>query len=156
MSLKNIATENLDPWLISWNLDEKVMEVLREHANIIELPARETIFSEGEREAGAMYLVLEGMVLVLKKDENGVEKTVSIIVEGQSFGEVGLLIDQPRMATVAAGIDTRLLEITPELLEKLEMEFPRVAMSVYKSLARSFADQWVAMLISGTSKEATA
>lgn len=149
MSFQNVAPEELDPWLISLNLDEASLAIVKEKAEIIELPARENIFVEGDEDAAAMFLILEGMVLVLKKDEKGQERTVSIIVEGQSFGEVGLLVDQPRMATVAAGIDTTLLKITPAVLGELEQNHPQVALSIYKGLARSFAYQWIEMVTKG-------
>jgi CRP-like cAMP-binding protein len=149
MSFQNIPTEDLDPWLITLNLDEEALAVVKDKAEIINLPARENIFVEGDEDAAAMFLILEGMVLVLKKDEQGQERTVSIIVEGQSFGEVGLLVDQPRMATVSAGIDTILLKITPAVLEDLEQNHPHVAMSIYKGLARSFAYQWIEMVNKG-------
>ena len=149
MSLQNVAPEELDPWLISLNLDAESLAIVKEKADVIELPARENIFMEGDEDAAAMFLILEGMVLVLKKDEKGQERTVSIIVEGQSFGEVGLLVDQPRMATVAAGIDTKLLKITPAVLGELEKNHPQVALSIYKSLARSFAYQWIEMVTKG-------
>jgi CRP-like cAMP-binding protein len=149
MSFQNVAPEELDPWLISLNLDEASLAIVKEKAEIIQLPARENIFVEGDEDAAAMFLILEGMVLVLKKDEKGQERTVSIIVEGQSFGEVGLLVDQPRMATVAAGIDTTLLKITPAVLGELEQNHPHVALSIYKGLARSFAYQWIEMVTKG-------
>lgn len=149
MSFQNLPTEDLDPWLITLNLDEESLEIVKAKAEIIELPARENIFVEGEEESAAMFVILEGMVLVLKKDEKGEERTVSIITEGQSFGEVGLLVDQPRMATVAAGIDSTLMKITPAVLEDLEQNHPNVAMSIYKGLARSFAYQWIEMVTEG-------
>lgn len=145
MPLNNIPTENLDPWLISWELDEEMIAILTENAELMEVPARTNVFSEGD-DAGAMYFVLSGMVLVLKTDEHGHEETVSIIVEQQSFGEVGLMVNQPRLATVAAGIDCKILKITPDTLTTLEQNQPDLVMHIYKNLARSFAEQWVEMM----------
>lgn len=145
MPFNNIPTENLDPWLITWELDDDMLAILTDHAELIEVPARTNIFSEGD-DAGAMYFVLSGMVLVLKKDAAGNEQTVSIIVEQQSVGEVGLMVNQPRLATVAAGIDCKILKITPETLTQLEAEHPLIVTHIYKNLARSFAEQWVEIM----------
>lgn len=145
MPFSNIPTENLDPWLITWELSENMLAVLTDHAELMDIPARTTIFSEGD-EAGAMYFVLEGMVLVLKKDKQGHEQTVSIIVEQQSFGEVGLMVNQPRLATVAAGIDCKILKITPETLTKLAATHPQIVTHIYQNLARSFAEQWIEIM----------
>jgi CRP-like cAMP-binding protein len=142
MSIGNIPTEDLSPWMLSWDLEGDVVKALQDYGEEMKISARETIFDEGDP-AGAMYLILEGMVLVLRKDEQGNEQTLTIIVEGQSFGEVGLLVDQPRMGTIAAGIDTTVVKITPDALSKMETERPQTALAFYKNLARSFAQQWI-------------
>ena len=76
-------------------------------------------------------------------DDEGNEQTIGIVTEGQSFGELGLLVGQPRHATVAAGLDVRLLRITPDTLDKLEEEKPELMMKMYKVLAQTLAEQWI-------------
>jgi CRP/FNR family cyclic AMP-dependent transcriptional regulator len=142
MTLQNLPVEKLDPWLVTWGFGGEAFKAVQGYAEIVTVPARTTIFSEGDA-SDSMYLILEGMAIVLKKDERGVEQTVSIIAEGQSFGEVGLLAGQKRMATVAAGLDVKLLKITPATLEKLEKDRPDLMMQLYKRLAQTFADQWI-------------
>jgi hypothetical protein len=44
---------------------------------------------------------------------------------------------------VAAGLDTRLLKITPPTLAKLEEEKPELIMKMYKVLAQTLAEQWM-------------
>ena len=131
-----------DHWLVTWSFAGEEFEALREYAQEISYPARATIFSEGDPSDG-MYLVLEGMVLVFTVDETGKERTLAIVTEGQSFGELGLLVNQPRHATVAAGLDVKLLKITPAQLEQLEKERPALVMKMYKSLAQTLAEQWM-------------
>jgi CRP-like cAMP-binding protein len=142
MPLKQPPVENIDPWLVTWNFGGEAFETIRDYAEKVSFPAGATIFSQGDDSDG-MYLVLEGMVQVLRRDEGGAEQTISIIVDGQSFGEIGLLFGQKRLATVAAGLETKLLKITPAALDKLEKERPDLMMQLYKRLAQAFADQWM-------------
>lgn len=142
MGLNELPTEKIDPWLVTWDYGGKSLEVIKEYADIVDFPAGATIFSIGDS-SDAMYLVLEGMILVLVRDDRGKEQTVSIITEGQSFGEIGLLINQPRLATTAAGIDTKLLRITADTLETLENEHPSTIINLYKILAKTLAAQWI-------------
>jgi CRP/FNR family cyclic AMP-dependent transcriptional regulator len=142
MFLDSINIDQPDHWLVSWGFGGEEFEVIKNYADKIEFPARATIFNEGD-ESDGMYLVMEGMVLVFRTDEKGVERTLSIVTEGQSFGELGLLIGQKRFATVAAGLDVKLLKITPEMLEKLEAEKPELVMRMYKMLAQTLAEQWM-------------
>jgi len=90
-----------------------------------------------------MYLILEGMALIFTTDSKGDEYALSLVTEGQSFGELGLLTGQPRSASVAAGLDVRLLKITPDALARLETEHPELIMQIFKSLARTLAEQWI-------------
>ena len=129
-------------WLVTWGFEGEEFEILRSYADEVTFPARATIFSEDDPSDG-MYLVLTGMALVLTVDDEGNEQTLSIVTEGQSFGELGLLVGQPRHATVAAGLDVKLLRITPEQVARLEEEKPELMMRMYKVLAQSLADQWV-------------
>ena len=142
MFLDSIPIDQPDHWLVTWGFEGEAFESLRSYAEEVSFPARATIFREGDPPDG-MYLVLEGMALVFTYDEDGSEQTLSIVTEGQSFGEIGLLIGQPRNATVAAGLDVRLLKITPEILEKLEQEKSELILQMYKTLAQTLADQWM-------------
>lgn len=69
-----------------------------------------TIFSEGD-EGNFFYIVKEGVVLITKKDEGGEDKEVLRCQEGQYFGEIALLSDKPRQATVKASGDTKVLSL---------------------------------------------
>src|SRR6185436_14102389 len=105
--------------------------------------ARSNVFKKGE-ESDGMYLVLNGYALVIAIDDvTGDERTVGITTPGQSFGELGLLIQQPRLATVSAGTDLDVLKITPESLAALEEREPSIASQMYKRLARTLASQLI-------------
>jgi CRP-like cAMP-binding protein len=142
MFLDSLPTDQAAHWLVTWGFEGEAFEVLRAHSEEVSFPARATIFSQGDPSDG-MYLVLEGMALVFTFDDEGNEQTIGIVTEGQSFGELGLLVGQPRHATVAAGLDVRLLRITPDTLDKLEEEKPALMMKMYKVLAQTLAEQWV-------------
>lgn len=142
MLLDSIPVDQPNHWLVTWGFGGEAFEALRVYAEEISFPARATIYSESDPSDG-MYLVLEGMVLVFRTDEDGNEETLSIVTEGQSFGELGMLIDEPRRTTVAAGLDVRLLKISPDALTRLEAERPDIMMTMYKTLAQTLADQWV-------------
>lgn len=129
-------------WLVTWGFAGEEFAVLRPYAEEVTFPARATVFSEGDASDG-MYLILEGMALVTVHDEQGRERTLSLVTEGQSFGELGLLTGRPRNATVAAGLNVRLLKISPDVLDQLEKEKPDLMLRLYKTLAQTLAEQWV-------------
>jgi CRP-like cAMP-binding protein len=141
MLLDDLPLEQAEHWLVTWGFKGEAFNTLKTYAEEVSYPARATIFSQGDP-ADGMYLVTEGMALVFKRDAQGNEQTIGIVTEGQSFGELGLLIGQPRNATVAAGLDVKLLKITPDTMGRLEQEKPDLMMRLYKALAQTLAEQW--------------
>ncbi len=132
----------LEHWLVTWSLVGDAFDTLHAYAEEVRYPAGEVIFRQGDPPDG-MYLILEGMALIFTTDSKGDEHALSLVTEGQSFGELGLLTGQPRSASVAAGLDVRLLRITPDALARLETEHPELIMQIFKSLARTLAEQWI-------------
>ena len=91
-------------------INEKLQAVL--------VSEHETIFSKGE-EADSMFIIEYGKVKV--EIDNPV-----YLVAGDYFGEMGLLGNAPRNATITAADDTKLLELTKSDLEELSEEHPKL------------------------------
>ncbi len=127
-------------WEVTWQFEDDSFDTLRTIAEDLSFKAGTTVFREGDP-ADGMYLVVEGAALVMRRTKSGEERTVAIITEGQSFGELGLLVDRPRQATVNAGTNLRVLKITRYALELLHKNAPDLAFMMYQVLARSLAEQ---------------
>ena len=89
---------------------------INEKLQVVLLAEHETIFSKGD-EADSMFIIEYGKVKV--EIENPV-----YLVAGDFFGEMGLLGNAPRNATISAADDTKLLELTKADLEELSEEHP--------------------------------
>jgi CRP-like cAMP-binding protein len=68
--------------------------------------AGDTIVRQGAP-ADKFFIIVDGEVEVLRQD-NGVERRLANLVQGQFFGEMAILRDSPRMATVRAVTQTTL------------------------------------------------
>lgn len=138
-----MADPTLEPdfWKVTWQFEGEPFETLRAMAQELTFNAEDVIFSEGDK-ADALYLVLDGYALVTATNtDTGEQETISIIAAGQSFGELALLIQQPRRATIVAGTDLKVLKVSIEVLDKLEGEDARAAAILYKELARTLSMQ---------------
>ncbi|MCH8801279.1 MAG: ATP-binding cassette domain-containing protein [Chloroflexi bacterium] len=83
----------------------------------------ETIFEEGE--AGyKMYIVVRGQVEVLTTGPTGEERRLAVLRDGDYFGEMALLEDIPRTATVRARAPTILLTLEREQFNHLLSSVP--------------------------------
>lgn len=98
------------------------------------IPGGEPIITEGER-GNSMFILVEGNVRVVHTPENGPPHTLAELGDGSFFGEMGLISDAPRMASVIATRDCTLLEVTREMLTQLTARFPsleQVVQQFYK------------------------
>jgi len=80
--------------------------------------AGETIIRQGER-GDSLYLVARGVVAVLVARDGGQAARVASLHAGDFFGEMALLTDEPRSATVRAATDCRLFELSRADVYKL-------------------------------------
>ena len=69
----------------------------------------------------SMYIVLNGSLDVSSKNAGGVINTIGA---GEIVGELALLTEQPRIATVTATTDTQLLECSRHNLENILEKYP--------------------------------
>jgi hypothetical protein len=65
------------------------------------------------------YVICEGRVEVLTTGPNGETLRVAVLSEGQYFGEVALLQQTPRIATVRAVTSCKMLSISREAFDKI-------------------------------------
>ncbi len=70
-------------------------------------PADHTIFEEGD-EGDSLYLLVDGEISIIKAET----EVLSFKEKGYCFGEVALIDDKPRSATIKTVTVTRLLRIT--------------------------------------------
>ncbi|MBW2699227.1 MAG: cyclic nucleotide-binding domain-containing protein [Deltaproteobacteria bacterium] len=83
------------------------------------------ICREGEP-AESMFLIVEGLVKISSRDKEGKPLWLTNLVEGDFFGEFGLLGDGIRHADVEAVEDTELLRFGREQLARVVERHPRV------------------------------
>src|SRR4051812_39141039 len=79
-------------------LDESALWVLAQHADVRELPEG-TVMAEGD-ECDDFYIVKRGQADVFKADSYGMQRLVGRLTCGSYFGELGLLTNRPRSASV--------------------------------------------------------
>ncbi|MFM8661262.1 MAG: mechanosensitive ion channel family protein [Cyanobium sp.] len=110
-------------------MHEDQRRVLAAAGRVLRFGPGEAIVREGES-GDCLYQLLAGRVEVLKAVGAGRQVSVRQLGPGEHFGEMTLLLDQPRSATVRALEECRLLQLNrqalaplleaqPELLEQL-------------------------------------
>jgi CRP-like cAMP-binding protein len=98
----------------------------------------ESLMRQGEP-ADCAYVVLEGEVEVLATTSSG-EFVVAVLGRNSVPGEVGVLTDAPRTATVRAKGPVRALRISPEVFLRLASGRPDRALHVMRELSTHIAN----------------
>lgn len=65
-------------------------------------PARAELVREGQEPGIGLYIILSGRVRVTQDDGDGKERQLAELGPAEMFGEMALLDDRPRSATVTA------------------------------------------------------
>ncbi|MDX6385871.1 MAG: type secretion system protein ImpH [Blastocatellia bacterium] len=72
----------------------------------------------------SMFVIRSGRVQISRRREDGKEQVVSILGEGDSFGERALLLNKPYSETALTLTDCKLSEISQEDLKKIVKRYP--------------------------------
>ena len=99
------------------------------------VPRGSVIMAEGDR-VDSLYIVLSGRLKVMMGEADGKEVILSIIGPGEFFGEMGLIDDGPRSASVIAIEPCDLLSVTKRDFRKCMIESYDTAMTVMRVLVR--------------------
>ena len=94
-------------------LDPVTLAELRDHAEQVELEAGSYLFHAGEA-SDSLYVVRNGRLQVLDNDV-----VIAELGRGEVVGELGLLIDAPRSASVRAVRDSTLVRLTRAQFDKI-------------------------------------
>ena len=94
--------------------------------------AGEVLFNQGDR-AYCAYVIIEGAAKVLVESADGMTEIASI-EENQFVGELAILSDGVRTATVRASGELIALEIEREMFLQLIRDFPDIAIEIMRDL----------------------
>ncbi len=98
--------------------------------------ARHTVVLHAGDRTDNIYFVLSGALKVQVSDEEGREVILSLLGPGELFGEMGVLDDHPRSATVLAVEPSELVVIGQTDFKRCLAENPDVSLFIMRSLTK--------------------
>jgi CRP-like cAMP-binding protein len=100
--------------------------------------AGQTVFDEGDP-GTVLYVIQAGMVELLRSGPDG-PRLVARLSPGEFFGEMGVLLGQPRSVRAVAVSDSRLIELDAATFEEMCVAQPEIAIRVIQRLAARVID----------------
>jgi NTE family protein len=113
------------------SLDEALRDRIASRTNVVELHGGSFLFRQGD-EADALFVVLSGRCEIV----DGAGAILAVVGRGTVIGELALLTDAPRAASIRAVRDTQLLELPRDEFNRLLHEEPAFAVGLTRELAR--------------------
>jgi len=114
-------------------LDSEELAALADIALEKEFAAGEVIFEEGQS-AHHLYILVQGKVEVFRRVDSH-EYPVATLGEEECFGEMSILEDAPRSASVRALEPTKVLKMDRESFRELIIERPQIAFAIFRILS---------------------
>lgn len=116
-------------------LKDKELMVIEKYLNFIELTPGEIVFEEGDS-GDFVCFVVEGSLDVVKTSETGEDIVISTLSKGRSIGEMAVIDELPRSATVKARTKATLLTLSRENFEYILSEHSNTGVKILKGIAR--------------------
>ncbi len=118
------------------SLDKKELQTLAKSSQERTYSAGTKLFAQGDSGSG-LYILKSGKVSISQQNgENEVDKEINTVGAGEAFGEMALLDDQPRSATVTAVEDVTALLLPVWEFRGILKAHPDIALKLLASLSR--------------------
>lgn len=116
-------------------LTDDELALMEQHANTRTFPKNAILINEGD-ETDSLYLLLSGKVRVFMSNADGKEIILNEQGPGEHFGELALIDDAPRSASVMAMEKIQVSVISRQDFREVLNKNPDIAFSLIKDLSR--------------------
>ncbi len=116
-------------------LDDRELALLEQHANTRTFPKHAILITEGD-ETDSLYIIQSGRVRVFMSNPDGKEIILNEQGPGEHFGELALVDDAPRSASVMALEKTQVSIISRADFRTVLTTHPDIALSLIRELSR--------------------
>jgi len=95
------------------------------------IPPKNMVFKEGDK-GDALYIVKNGKVNVLKRNSSGADSVLVSLGKGAVIGDMAIIDDQPRSASIATIQETTFLILTKDDFRNLLADVPEISFQILK------------------------
>lgn len=135
--MSNIIYEHLKHISIFDQLDENNISVIEKYMFFNRVAPDEFIFKEGERGDFVCFVII-GRLEVIKHTSTG-DKVIHTLTRGDSIGEMALIDNLTRSASVKAAEHSGFMVLTRRGFEMIQRMHPEIGIKMLKGLSSSLS-----------------
>jgi NTE family protein/lysophospholipid hydrolase len=110
-------------------IDEIMLQVIEKEVEWIHLDGDEYLFRQGDKDS-SLYIVISGRLHAFIEKSNGDKQLLNEITRGESIGEMALLTEEPRAASIQAVRDSKLVKISSSTFWRIAEKYPQIIKSI--------------------------
>jgi CRP-like cAMP-binding protein len=133
--LKAAIIECLSGIAIFADLNATELNTLGDHMHVSRFGPGDIVFSEGDP-GDEVCFVVDGTLDVIKMHDGKAEKKIAIKAPGGSIGEMAVIGNFSRTATVRACTDSTLLTLSRRRFDQICDEHPNIGVKILRAIAR--------------------
>ncbi len=118
-------------------METSKLKLLAFASEIVAFDDGDVVFHSGDS-ADYAYVIMEGSVDIITETDSGPVVTVTLS-QNQLIGELGILNNTPRIATLIASGNLRAMKITAEMFFRILRENAEVSLDVIRILSNKLA-----------------
>ena len=93
-----------------------------------------TLFQEGDK-GDYICFIVDGRFDVFRKTNNNGKVILNTLARGQSFGEIAIIEDLPRSATVKARTKATLITLTQRDFDLIMQDYPKIGLKILQGIS---------------------
>lgn len=116
-------------------IDFSELQELQSEMEWLTLEKSDVLFRQGDVGDG-MYIVVTGRLQIFINDDKGQEQLHSEVGPGEVVGELALLTQEPRSATIVAIRETNVVKLPNTVFEQLINKYPKLMVQITRMIVR--------------------
>ncbi|MBF8257734.1 MAG: CarD family transcriptional regulator [Actinobacteria bacterium] len=134
--LKKLIFDIKDELIFFHLLDKEDLEQILPFFELLNCPAGTTIFNEGD-EGDYVCFIAAGRFEVKKQTEfKGKQIIIALLGKGSIVGEMSLIDQYPRSATVVSREDSQMVILRRDSVDAISQKYPQIGIKILKGLNR--------------------
>lgn len=116
-------------------INTEEISVIAKHIGFMDVKKGETLFSESDKGNYICFIVSGVLEVSVKKESTGEEVVLATLTRGQSTGEMAIIEDLPRFATVRAISDSKVYILSKSAFDLILSKHPHIGIKLLKGVS---------------------